>query len=168
MKICGIIIALIVLIGVIFYFVYLDEEAYDITREEQIIFISDWIEDLEGCQGYSEFSSREEVLGAGYSQFCFDSTDIGEKNLGKLRVLENLRGILVYDGLSSDYDDFTGCNLLWKFDYEHVVVRLTHSRLSIYECGDEFYIVSSFWPGAPTINVYRTNFNKEVIDKIKG
>jgi len=166
-----IIIGVVILIVIIFYSKNLSEEKYDSTKEKPIIFISSWIENLEKCQGYSKFNPREKALDAGYSQFCFDSTDIDDNNLSKLKMLENNKGILVYNGTGNyDYNKiFTKCNLLWEFNYQHVIVNLNHESMKIYGCEDKFYIISDVWPGPPSsMEIYQTNLDEEIINNLKN
>ncbi|EFK97889.1 hypothetical protein LDC_0031 [sediment metagenome] len=158
---------MILLIGLLFYFEYPNKEEYDITQEKQITFISSLIKNLEECQGYSKFSPREKALEVGYSQFCFDSTDIDNTNLSKLEALENLKGILIDENISSNYNYYAECNLLWEFNYQKVVVRLNHATIRVYECKDKFYITSSSYPGPPTVRAYRIRLSEEIINKLK-
>jgi hypothetical protein len=167
--IIGLLILIVILIGIIFYFRHLDlnKEKYDATKEEQIGFISNWIVNLEECQGYSKFSPREEALDAGYSYYCFETTDIDDTNLNKLKALGNIKGILLEGNSSFDYN-FTECNSLWELDYAWIAARVYHTIMNVYECEDKFYITTHSYPGAPTLTVYRINPSEEIINELRG
>ncbi len=160
---------LIVALVVIFYPkpYSIEEKEYDATKEEPITFLSGWINTLEECKGYSTFSSQEEMINAGYSQFCWDATDVDDTNLSKLKSLENIKGIPIATSSLPNDAPFSGCNLIWRYEYEYIGARLFHRALEVYECEDKVYLDAYAYPGFSERTVYRINPSQEIIDILK-
>jgi len=162
-------ILLIIVLIIIFYNKPIKNELeneYDVSKEQPITFISGWIKNLEECQGYSKFPSREEALEAGYSYECvYASTDISDFNLAKLKSLENIKGIKLDDESAENYN-FTECNLIWKFNYAWVGARVYHTVMIIYDCENKFYIVLNSYPGNPRYTIYQINPTEDIINKL--
>ncbi len=167
--IIGIIAVLLVIILVIVFYPkpVEDNEEYDAdaTNEEPITFLSGWINTLEECKGYSEFSSQEEMIDAGYNQFCWDTTDIDDVNLSKLNSLKNIKGIFISDNYNVDL--FNECKLIWQYDSTHIGAKLYHRTLKVYECNNQFYLLGYAYPGFSERTVYMINPSEEVINKLK-
>ncbi len=143
----------------------LTQVEYDISKEERITFLSGWINTLEECKGYSEFSSREEMINSGYDQFCWDATDVDDFNLNKLKELEGIKGVALSTSISPGSD--SRCNLIWEYEYEYVGSRLFHRVLEIYNCEDKFYINAYEYPGPLKRNIYMINPTEDTLGILK-
>ncbi len=139
----------------------LNELIYNVSEEQEITFISSWIEHLERCQGHSQYLTMQEKYDAGYNQDCQEVNDLDNQTLDKLKSIEDISGILLYDGnrIDSNYN-LTECETLWKFTYQTIVARLNYFPITIYKCSNNFYLNSGHYPGAPDIKIYYLNLNK--------
>jgi hypothetical protein len=167
--IASIILVVIIVLAVIFFYNKSSpmEEQYDITKEQPITFIPNWLNVLEECQGHSRFLSQEEKFNAGYSSDCLETTDIDATNLNKFKALENVKGILVANN-SKDYDYFKKCNILWEFDYQKLAATVRHTVLIVYNCENRFFIVTHSYPGSPVLTIYSINLNEETLNKLQS
>jgi len=120
--------------------------------------ISNTISYIDNCLAVKDIpmANRSELM-----RGCPDSEgfNINQTGLEKLKLIENLKGIPVNISLS-------GCNLIYDFDYQDVIVRLVYHSISLYDCNSKYYLVLTETP-APNEKYYQIKLNEDLINKLK-
>jgi hypothetical protein len=166
---------ILVIASVVFvtYIVKSNEIKYNSANPEDIG-ISQIIETLENCQGYSEVQVNEK---GGKFEFC--SYDIDETNLEKLKSIENIKGNKICDFDEKDLDrecqlsDYltSSSEIIWRFDWTQIEIMNNDYYILLFKKGGDYIFISAKDKG--TIPYFGSiyvleNLDSELINKLKS
>lgn len=157
----GLIVVGVVIILIIALFLVIDnkKESFDETKAVDLG-ITGTISYLDNCLTVKDIplANRSEDM-----RGCPDSEgmNINETAFNKLRLLQNLKGSSVNVSLSN-------CNMIYTFNYQKVVAKLSYYTINVYSCDDKQYIGFLKNPpsGEDSTRIFQIKLNESLTNQL--